>query len=183
MPDDQNPPNMYNKLIFTILFNILFFSVLTASIKDIYLLPQPRQILFNNQKFPIGKIQLSTPVLAEELDSLFRECGGRIVPKASLNVVVRITDSLPDINLNPEEGYTLSVTRNRIYIQATTSTGVYRAMLYNHRLARFPYPGLYARCRQELHFRRRTETGNCDARPIQNQCLSLASYRKSGLAT
>lgn len=128
MPDDQNPPNMYNKLIFTILFNILFFSVSTASIKDTYLLPKPRQILFNNQKFPIGKIQLSTPVLAEELDSLFRECGGRIVPKASLNVVVRITDSLPDINLNPEEGYTLSVTRNRIYIQATTSTGVYRAM-------------------------------------------------------
>lgn len=140
MPDDQNPPNMYNKLIFTILFNILFFSVSTASIKDIYLLPQPRQILFNNQKFPIGKIQLSTPVLAEELDSLFRECGGRIVPKAPLNVVVRITDSLPDINLNPEEGYTLSVTRNRIYIQATTSTGVYRAMQTLRQLKKYGQP-------------------------------------------
>lgn len=119
---------MYKNLILITLFNILLFSVSTASAKDIRLLPQPRQILFNNQKFPIGKVQLSTPVLAEELDSLLRECGGRIVPKASQNVIVRITDSLPGINSNPEEGYTLSVTRNRIYIQATTPTGVYRAL-------------------------------------------------------
>ena len=39
-----------------------------------------------------------------------------------------IIDNLPEIPINSNEGYKLKITEKQIYVTATSSTGVYRAL-------------------------------------------------------
>ena len=43
-------------------------------------------------------------------------------------IKISIIDNLPEIPINSNEGYKLKITEKQIYVTATSSTGVYRAL-------------------------------------------------------
>lgn len=103
-----------------------FSTVLHAGIQ--HLLPKPQSVQPNKQLFLLDKVSLSTPVLAEEWEKCIMEMGGKVIPSAKQQLIVSLVEDLPEIPLNKQEAYLLTVTKNRIVIQATASEGVYWAM-------------------------------------------------------
>lgn len=92
------------------------------------LLPKPQLITLNEERFPIGRIQLKTPVLQQECEMLLKEAGGIPDIQAALKMEIRLIGHLENIQNNPEEAYHLSVTSQTICIEAQTETGVFRAL-------------------------------------------------------
>lgn len=68
-----------------------------------HLLPKPQQVIPNGERLEV------------------------LSAKASLPIMVKIVDDLPQVPVNKDEAYILEVTKKGIYIQATTQKGVYWA--------------------------------------------------------
>jgi len=112
-----------------IYFSFIFLFISLCSFAGInHLLPKPQQIEANNELFHIDKIKLSTPVLDSPWEDFITEMGGTITDVADKEIQVVIVEDLPDVHLNKEEAYRLSVTSHNIKIEATTEKGVYWAI-------------------------------------------------------
>lgn len=92
------------------------------------LLPKPQKVVSNKEKFVIGNIQIKSDVLKKEWSELILEFGGKVSNQANQKIEVIIREQIPQLRLNPEEGYVLSVKNNTIKIEATNERGVYWAM-------------------------------------------------------
>ena len=51
----------------------------------------------------MGKMQLSTPVLQQEWETLISEMGGTVSPKATGTIEVKLLPTLPEIPMNQDE--------------------------------------------------------------------------------
>lgn len=109
-----------------LLFFVLFSCKIYAGIGE--LLPKPQQITPNKERFFIGEIALQTPVLRDKWKSFIEEIGGIVSLESSRKIEVVLSSDLPEVPLNKEEGYYLSVTADRIRVQAITERGVYWAL-------------------------------------------------------
>ena len=104
---------MKNRLILFIyiIINLCTISVVKAG--DYHLLPQPQKFTPSHLNFQVNKVQLSTPVLQQEWE----------------------LPTLPEIPMNQDEAYRLSITKKRIIVEAVTERGVYWAMQTLRQLA------------------------------------------------
>lgn len=109
-------------LIFT--FFLTFFSYAGIA----HLLPQPQHIEVNGQKFSIGKIKLSTPVLQQQWNEFISEIGGKITEKSNYSIEIEMVTDIPQAEINKDEAYILDVSTQKIRIKAITEKGVYWAM-------------------------------------------------------
>lgn len=113
------------KSIFLI-YLLFVSSLLSAGVGQ--LLPTPQSIIINGDHFNIDKVELSTPVLKVEFENLISQIGGRCVSVSKNKIKVALVDNLPNIPLNENEAYILSVKKDIIEIKATTEQGVYWAI-------------------------------------------------------
>lgn len=93
-----------------------------------HLLPKPQQAKANKHRFVIGNVQLSTPVHSTQWQAMIERMGGRIVSTSKQKITVSLVDDLPNIPLNKDEAYTLSVTSNEVKVQAIHPKGAYWAL-------------------------------------------------------
>lgn len=126
---------MKNRLILFIyiIINLCTISVVKAG--DYHLLPQPQKFTPSHLNFQVNKVQLSTPVLQQEWETLISEMGGTVSPKATGTIEVKLLPTLPEIPMNQDEAYRLSITKKRIIVEAVTERGVYWAMQTLRQLA------------------------------------------------
>ena len=119
---------MKNRLILFIyiIINLCTISVVKAG--DYHLLPQPQKFTPSHLNFQVNKVQLSTPVLQQEWETF-------ISPKATGTIEVKLLPTLPEIPMNQDEAYRLSITKKRIIVEAVTERGVYWAMQTLRQLA------------------------------------------------
>lgn len=143
---------MKNRLILFIyiIINLCTISVVKAG--DYHLLPQPQKFTPSHLNFQVNKVQLSTPVLQQEWETLISEMGGTVSPKATGTIEVKLLPTLPEIPMNQDEAYRLSITKKRIIVEAVTERGVYWAMQTLRQLAE---KGIQKRIFKEL----RSSTG------------------------
>ena len=92
------------------------------------LLPKPQIITFHSDHFFIGSIRLETPVLERECEMLLKEVGGVLDAQAVPVIEIRLISHLEKVKNNPEEAYRISVTSQKILLEALTETGVFRAL-------------------------------------------------------
>ncbi len=89
------------------------------------LLPKPQNIKKNNNYFQMDKVYLSTPVLEKEWTDFISSTGGQIVKQSEKKIEIILVDDIPTALYNKDEAYTLTVTKNRIKVEAITQKGVY----------------------------------------------------------
>lgn len=92
-----------------------------------HLLPKPQSVKKNGQKFYIDKANVNGLETANWTDYM-NTIGLKVEQSARKEITVSLVDDLPNIPLNKEEAYRLSVTSRKIEIQAITNKGVYWAM-------------------------------------------------------
>ncbi|WP_080905230.1 family 20 glycosylhydrolase [Parabacteroides sp. Marseille-P3160] len=112
----------YSILIFLLSYSSFIF----AGVGD--LLPMPQQVKKNGLFFPLDKVKLSTSVFEKEWSDLITSTGGKVSRSAKAEIIVTLVDNLDGVDLNQQEAYTLSITRNRIYVKAIGQEGIYWAM-------------------------------------------------------
>lgn len=116
----------------------LFINVCTifvAKAGDSNLLPRPQKFTPSRVTFQLDKVALSTPVLEQEWEASILEMGGTVSSKASCKIEVRLLPSLPELPINQDEAYRLSVTNRGVTVEAVTERGVYWAMQTLRQLA------------------------------------------------
>lgn len=119
---------MKHKALFLISLVVSLFCILTARAGEHHLLPVPQRFTPSSSSFVLGKTKLSTPVLRQEWEAFVVERGGVIDDKARASIEVLLVPSLEEVSLNPEEAYRLTVSANKITVEAVTERGVYWAM-------------------------------------------------------
>lgn len=104
----------------------LISSLLHAGVD--HLLPMPQSVKKNGQLFAMGKVSLSTPVWEEAYRDFIHTNKGEISEAGSRSITVFLVDTLPNIPINENEAYTLSVTNHQVQIKAISKEGVYWAL-------------------------------------------------------
>lgn len=108
-------------------FCVLIFSLFSyAGIP--HLLPKPQHIEANGQQFCFRKVKISSPVLQKQWNDFIAEIGGKISEKSNQIIEVKLVNYIPQAETNQEEAYILSVTSQKINIEATSKKGVYYAI-------------------------------------------------------
>ncbi len=82
-----------------------------------HLLPKPQSVKKNGQKFYIDKANVNGLETANWTDYM-NTIGLKVEQSARKEITVSLVDDLPNIPLNKEEAYRLSVTSRKIEIQA-----------------------------------------------------------------
>lgn len=118
--------DMKLKVLFVMFWGLLGVSVATAS--EVNLLPRPQQVEYTAKWYKLGDVRLVTPVHADDYVAFVEAAGGHIKEKAPRSIEVRLVDRLPGVTLNADEAYKLTVTDNRISVEAITERGVYWAL-------------------------------------------------------
>ncbi len=114
-------------LKFIILFGISLLTLpMQAGVSN--LLPTPQEVKGNGDRFPVGKLQLVTPVMEDEWKTFLKEIGATVTKTASQKIEVRLVKTLDGVKLNQDEAYRLTVTNKQIVVEATTAKGVFWAM-------------------------------------------------------
>ena len=116
-----------HRIIYIILWGLLLSaSVVQAS--EINLLPKPQHVNYTGKWYKLGDVRLVTPVHADDYTAFVEEAGGQVKEKASRTIEVCLVDKLPGVTLNAGEAYKLTVTANRIKVEAVTEQGAYWAL-------------------------------------------------------
>ncbi|WP_276855448.1 family 20 glycosylhydrolase [Bacteroides fluxus] len=116
-----------HRIIYIILWGLLLSaSVVQAS--EINLLPKPQHVNYTGKWYKLGDVRLVTPVHADDYTAFVEEAGGQVKEKASRTIEVCLVDKLPGVTLNAGEAYKLTVTANRIKVEAVTERGAYWAL-------------------------------------------------------
>lgn len=118
-------------LLFILLFSVSAW--LNAGVE--HLLPKPQTINKNGEIFTIDKVKISTLILEGELTNLISEMGGVVNSSSKKEISIILVDALPNVELNKNEAYSLSVTKNKIQIKAISQQGVYWAIQTLRQLA------------------------------------------------
>ncbi len=95
-----------------------------------HLLPWPQKVTWTGEKFHAREISVSC-AWNKNFPGMewLSDCGISVVESpGNRRLTVNWVDSIPGIPVNPDEAYKLRVTSNEILIEATTETGVYRAV-------------------------------------------------------
>ncbi|MDE5678186.1 family 20 glycosylhydrolase [Phocaeicola sp.] len=95
---------------------------------SISLLPKPQIYKDTGQRFVMGKVKLSTPVLKSEWEVFVLNAGGEIDGRSSSVIQVKLVPSIDEARLNKGEAYRLQISDKQIKIEAVTEQGVYWAM-------------------------------------------------------
>lgn len=114
-----------------IIYIILWGLLLSASVvqaSEINLLPKPQHVNYTGKWYKLGDVRLVTPVHADDYTAFVEEAGGQVKEKASRTIEVCLVDKLPGVTLNAGEAYKLTVTANRIKVEAVTEQGAYWAL-------------------------------------------------------
>lgn len=117
--------------MYKVLLNFLFFfslSLCASAQQESHLLPMPQKYTPMGKDFVMGKVRLETPVLLQEWQDFITARGGRIDPKASSCITVKLVSDLKEVPVNVDEAYRLSVTAREITVEAVNIRGVYWAM-------------------------------------------------------
>lgn len=114
------------RIVFLLFLGLLGASVAPAS--EMNLLPKPQQVSYTAKWYKLGDVRLVTPVHADEYAAFVEAAGGQVKEKASRTIEVCLVDALPGVSLNADEAYKLSVTANRIKVEAVTERGAYWAL-------------------------------------------------------
>ena len=118
---------MHKYLLFIcILINLCITSVVRAGGE--HLLPQPQEFVASKASFTLNKTRIVSPVLLDEWKNFITERGGVINEKAHASIEVKLLSSLANVTLNQDEAYHLTVSNNKILVEAITERGVYWAM-------------------------------------------------------
>ena len=125
------------KLLSTILIFIMTFmsfSILANNSSN--LLPKPQQIYWNNQNFIAKDISVDTEGNVKEMvNKWLYENNLNENAKSKKQLIIKLVDKLPTVQLNTQEAYTLKVNSKEIIINATTKQGVYNALQTLNQLA------------------------------------------------
>lgn len=120
----------------SILFFFLLIGFTSAFATNVTnLLPKPQVIEIGKGSFNMNNIQLVTPVMQEELEQLIAGWGGKVDQKSSKKIEIKLVTSLPEVPLNQNEAYKLSINRQSIQIEAVTDAGVFYALQTLQQLA------------------------------------------------
>ena len=95
------------------------------------LLPYPQKITFTGKQLILDQIHLETTessISKEWEDWLQGNKASSTSVQTDKIIKISIIDNLPEIPINSNEGYKLKITEKQIYVTATSSTGVYRAL-------------------------------------------------------
>ncbi len=92
------------------------------------LLPLPQKYTLTDERFELGEVCLSGPVLQEQWKKFIEEKGGKVVLQGKNRIEVRLVAELEEIPVNQDEAYRLQVTSRKIVVEATTERGIYWAM-------------------------------------------------------
>lgn len=95
------------------------------------LLPYPQKITFTGKQLVLDQIHLETTessISKEWEDWLQGNKASSTSVQTDKIIKISIIDNLPEIPINSNEGYKLKITEKQIYVTATSSTGVYRAL-------------------------------------------------------
>lgn len=124
------------KLLFSKLIVLVLIIVSINSFAGIgELLPKPQKVVPNNEKFFFGKTRIQSNILAKEWKELTSKLGITVDENSNQIIEVLIRKDIPQLILNPDEGYLLSVKKHHIKIEATSERGVYWAMQTLNQLA------------------------------------------------
>lgn len=96
--------------------------------ENIHFLPRPQQVKWTNEKFDLGVVSFSTPVLVPQLEAWVNELGGIVSDSASSVIEIRLVDELDSVPLNENEAYRLTVNKQRVTLEATTEQGAFRGL-------------------------------------------------------
>lgn len=94
-----------------------------------HLLPWPQKVAWNGEEFHTDETKVSPGGNKSSIGmKLLADYGVATAPSSPLTLSVNLVEDLPEIPLNRDEAYKLRVTANKIEIEATTETGIYRAI-------------------------------------------------------
>lgn len=122
-----------NKYFFTLLFLLILFPLFAATEQP--LLPQPQQISWNKKQFNARKIAINAPMDVSVIQAFCNELNIKIDPEANQRLEVKRVDTITGVLINTNEAYKLTVTQNKITIEAITEQGVYWALQTLRQLA------------------------------------------------
>lgn len=122
-----------NKYFFILIFLFILFP-LSATTKHT-LLPLPQQITWNKKQFNARKIAINAPIDESVIQSFCSELNIETDPEANQKLEVKRVDNITEALINTNEAYRLTVTQNKIAIEATTEKGVYWALQTLRQLA------------------------------------------------
>lgn len=124
--------NMKNNMKLISLFIATFCIWLSSWSNPTYpLLPYPQKITFTGKQLILDQIHLETTessISKEWKDWLQGNKASSTSVQTDKIIKISIIDNLPEIPINSNEGYKLKITEKQIYVTATSSTGVYRAL-------------------------------------------------------
>lgn len=116
------------RIVFILIIAVLFpFSFFQAEAKEKpMLLPYPQKIELANKSLPLTNPILSSPILEDEFKSYLNHFSNKSATAGtSVKLTVSLVSDLPDIPINKQEAYTLSVSDSGISLKAMTETGIY----------------------------------------------------------
>ena len=108
-------------LILAVLFSPYVYS---GEVK-MNLLPKPQSVEFSQGWFKHTKVKLTGNIISTEWEELLSELGFKFSDKASATISLNLVDKLPNMDLNSNEGYQLSITKKEIKLDAETERGMY----------------------------------------------------------
>lgn len=115
---------------------VLFLCSVVLQANELNLLPRPQQITLERGHFYIGSICISSSVCNQMLETFVQKLGGKVEPKASHKLNVRLVKQIDGVQLNQDEAYRLVVSDKQITIDALTEKGVYWALQTLRQLCR-----------------------------------------------
>ena len=100
------------------------------------LLPKPQQVYWNNQNFTAKDVSVNYEGdVREMVNKWLQENNLKESTKSKKQLIIKLVDKLPTVQLNTQEAYTLKVNSKEIIINATTKQGVYNALQTLNQLA------------------------------------------------
>ncbi|MFI3295068.1 MAG: family 20 glycosylhydrolase [Rikenellaceae bacterium] len=91
------------------------------------LLPQPQSITWAKGAFKTNTVSLVNPSGVDFAHEQCEALGFTVADGAKYTIEIQMVDSIEGVEVNPQEAYTLDVSKNKITISAITPTGIYWA--------------------------------------------------------
>ncbi|MEG1562613.1 MAG: family 20 glycosylhydrolase [Bacteroides sp.] len=93
-----------------------------------HLLPQPQHYVSTKSNFTLGKTKLITTVLPAQWEAFVTERGGTVDAHVRACIEVKLVPQIEGVPFNSDEAYRLTVSAQKITVEAMTERGVYCAM-------------------------------------------------------
>ena len=119
-----------------LIFIMTFMSYSISANNSPNLLPKPQQVYWNNQNFTAKDVSVNYEGdVREMVNKWLQENNLKESTKSKKQLIIKLVDKLPTVQLNTQEAYTLKVNSKEIIINATTKQGVYNALQTLNQLA------------------------------------------------